>query len=192
VTARLFLVAHASTAAVRRTAFAADEPLDDHGQADAAALVGHLPRADVYAASPELRTRQTAEALRLDATVLPLLHDCDFGNWRGRTFEDVSASEPDAVAAWLRDPTAAPHGGESIADLVQRIGEWLAQENGHHRQSIVVTNPSIIRAAVVHAIGATPQSFWRIDIAPLSITRLSGTNGRWNLVSVGCHFSDRI
>jgi broad specificity phosphatase PhoE len=192
VTARLFLVAHASTSAVRKAAFAADEPLDDFGSAEAAALTGCLPHADVCATSPELRARQTAEALRLDAVVLPQLRDCDFGNWRGRTFEDVSASEPDAVAAWLRDPTAAPHGGESIACLTQRVAEWLAQENGHHRQSIVVTNPSIIRAAVVHAIEATPQSFWRIDIAPLSITRLSGTNGRWNLVSVGCHFSDRI
>jgi broad specificity phosphatase PhoE len=49
-----------------------------------------------------------------------------------------------------------------------------------------VTHASIIRAAVVHAIEAGPQSLWRIDIAPLSITRLSGTNGRWNLTSAGC------
>jgi broad specificity phosphatase PhoE len=50
----------------------------------------------------------------------------------------------------------------------------------------VITHAAVIRAAIVHAIEATPQSFWRIDVAPLSCTRLSGTNGRWNLVSTGC------
>jgi broad specificity phosphatase PhoE len=187
MTARLILIAHASTAAVRKAAFAADEPLDEFGKADAATLAGHLPRAEAFATSPELRTRQTAEALRLNAVVLPLLRDCDYGSWRGRTFDHTSESEPEAIAAWLRDPTAAPHGGESIASLMRRVAEWLAQENDQHRQSIVVTHASIIRAAVVHAMQANAQSFWRIDIAPLSITRLSGIHGRWNLVSLGCH-----
>ena len=49
----------------------------------------------------------------------------------------------------------------------------------------MVTHATIIRAAIVQAIGAPPQSFWRIDIAPLSITRLSGDDGRWNLSSSG-------
>jgi broad specificity phosphatase PhoE len=115
-----------------------------------------------------------------------MLHDCDYGTWTGRIFQDVCAQEPDAVAAWLRDPGAAPHGGESIAALMRRVEQWLAGEQAHHRQSIVVTHATIIRAAIVHAIEAAPQSFWRIDIAPLSITRLSGSNGRWNLTAAGC------
>ena len=111
----------------------------------------------------------------------PSLRDCDYGAWRGCTFDDVQAREPDAVAAWLHDPAAAPHGGELVLALMHRVATWLAAEHQHHRQSIVVTHAAIIRAAIVHAIDATPQSFWRIDIAPLSGTRLSGTQGRWNL-----------
>ena len=30
------------------------------------------------------------------------------------------------------------------------------------------------------------QSFRRVDIGPLTVTRLSGTDGRWNIVSSGC------
>jgi broad specificity phosphatase PhoE len=186
MTARLILICHASTDAVRKSAFPADEPLDDIGRARAAALAGHLPNADRCWTSPELRTRQTAEALQLSATVQPILCDCHYGNWRGRTFDDVCAREPDAAAAWLHDPAATPHGGESILSLMQRVAEWLGGEQGQHRQSIVVTHATIIRAAIVHAVEAAPQSFWRIDVAPLSITRLSGTNGRWNLASAGC------
>ena len=190
MTARLILICHASTDAVRQSAFPADEPLDDIGRRGAAAAAGSLPHADRIWASPELRTRQTAQELGLDAAVQPSLRDCDYGAWRGRTFDDVHAREPDAVAAWLHDPAAAPHGGESVLALVQRVAAWLAGEHGHHRQSIVVTHAPIIRAAIVHAIDATPQSFWRIDIAPLSGTRLSGTHGRWNLVSASCPLTD--
>jgi broad specificity phosphatase PhoE len=186
MTARLILLCHASTDAVRRSAFPADEDLDARGKADAAALAGHLPHADACWTSPERRARQTAEALALTAAVEPALRDCDYGFWSGRVFDDVNAREPQAAAAWLSDPAAAPHGGESILALMQRVATWLTEQQKHHRQLIVVTHASIIRAAIVRAIDAGPQSFWRIDIAPLSVTRLSGTDGRWNLVSCGC------
>ncbi len=186
MTARLILICHASTDAVRKFAFAADEPIDEHGRIDTAALAARLPHADRHWTSPELRTRQTAEALRLNANPQPLLRDCDYGSWSGRGFNDVYAREPEALAAWLGDLAATPHGGESILGLMQRVTNWLVGEQAHHQQSIVVTHATIIRAAIVYAIEAAPQSFWRIDIAPLSVTRLSGTNGRWNLVSAGC------
>jgi broad specificity phosphatase PhoE len=186
MTARLIFICHAPTNATHRAAFANDEPLSPRGRAEAAALAGGLPRADRCWTAPELRTRQTVEALGLNAEVQPLLRDCDYGSWRGRTFDDVQAREPDAVAAWLGDPAATPHGGESLLALLERVATWLAGELPHHRQSIVVTHATVIRAAVVHAIAAPPQSFWRIDVSPLSCTRLSGNAGRWNLVSTGC------
>jgi broad specificity phosphatase PhoE len=189
MTARLIFICHASTDAVRRSAFPADEPLDDIGKREATALAGSVPYADRIWSSPELRARQTAQVLGLNATVEPPLRDCDYGKWSGQSFDDVCAREPDAVATWLRDTTAAPHGGESLLALMQRVATWLAGELSQHRQSIVITHAAVIRAAIVHAIEATPQSFWRIDIAPLSCTRLSGNNGRWNLVAAGCSMS---
>jgi broad specificity phosphatase PhoE len=186
VTARLILIAHASTAALRGAFFPADEPLDGPGKTSAAALAGCLPNADRWLTSPELRTRQTATALGLSADIEPTLRDCDFGSWSGKSFKDVCAREPEAIAAWLRVPEAAPHGGESVLGLMQRVGAWLAGEQARRQRSIVVTHSAVIRAAIVQAIGAPPQSFWRIDIAPLSMTRLSGGDGRWNLSSSGC------
>ena len=186
VTARLILIAHASTAALRGSSFPADEPLDEHGKRSAAALAGRLPNADRRLTSPELRTRQTAEALGLNADVEPALRDCDYGSWSGRSFKEICAREPEAVAAWLRAPEAAPHGGESVLGLMQRVAGWMLREQACRHRSIVVTHATIVRAAIVQAIGAPPQSFWRIDIAPLSITRLSGDDTRWTLSSSGC------
>jgi broad specificity phosphatase PhoE len=186
MTARLVLVCHGSTDAVRKAAFADDEPLDRHGQAEAAALARHLPSAERCWASPELRTRQTAEALQLDASPIPTLRECDYGGWKGSTFEEILARDPQGVAAWLRDPAATPHGGESLLSLLRRTAQWLDAEKAADRRSILITHATIIRAAIVHAIEAAPQSFWRIDIAPLSVTRLSGRAGRWTLASAGC------
>jgi broad specificity phosphatase PhoE len=183
MTAVVTLICHASTVAVREAAFPADEPLDDRGRARAAKLAGDLPSANRWLTSPELRTRQTADALQLNAEVQPQLRDCDYGRWSGSTFDDVCAREPEAAAAWLSDPAAVPHGGESILSVMGRVAGWLAAEQTQHRRSIIVTHATIIRSAIVHAIAAPPQSFWRIDIAPLSITRLSGSNGRWNFVA---------
>ena len=93
MTARLILICHGSTDALRKAAFPADEPLDAQGRTRAAALAGALPSADRYLTSPELRTQQTAEALSLDASVEASLRDCDYGSWSGRAFDAVYARE---------------------------------------------------------------------------------------------------
>src|SRR5262249_55914726 len=115
-----------------------------------------------------------------------------YGSWSGRSFEDVCAREPNAVAVWLNDPAATPHGGESILRLMQRVADWLQGEQAHHRRSIVVTHPAVIRAVILCAIGAPAGCFWRIDLAPRSAAGLSGAAGRWTLSSAGCAGQDRL
>jgi broad specificity phosphatase PhoE len=85
----------------------------------------------------------------------------------------------------MRDPEAAPHGGESIVGLIRRVAAWLEAQNGMRGTTVAVTHASVIRAAIVHAIEANPRSFWRIDVAPLSVTALSGNGGRWTLSAIG-------
>ena len=186
MTARLTLICHASTESVRKAAFPTDEPLDRHGREDAARLAGRFPHPDRCWTSPELRTRQTADGLALSASALFELCDCDYGTWKGHTLEEISVRDPGAVDAWLRDPAAAPHGGESLLSLMERTRQWLECEKVMDRRSILVTHATVIRAAIIYAIEAPPKSFWRIDVAPLSVTQLSGGGGRWNVVSSGC------
>jgi broad specificity phosphatase PhoE len=185
MTARLTLICHGSTAAVRKAAFPKDEPLDHHGKAAAAKLAGLLPSVDQCWTAPELRARQTADALGLSATIQPVLRDCDYGRWAGKTFDEIAANEADAANCWLHDPAAAPHSGESILELMRRVADWLADESARHQRSVAVTHPAIVRAAIVVIMAAPAQSFWRVDVRPLSVTRLSGQGGRWNLSAVG-------
>lgn len=142
-------------------------------------------RHDVAVCSPARRCVQTAAALGLDSTVDIQLRDCDFGQWQGRLLDEVTAADPDGVESWLTDPAAAPHGGESIHDLLVRAGRWLHAHPSGPGTTIAVTHPAVVRAIVVAALMAGPAAFWRIDVAPLTQTTLSGGDTRWNVAILG-------
>ena len=185
MTMRLHLLCSASTASVSAVAFApADEPLDRRGAESLAGLAGHLSSCDSVLCSPSLCARQTAEGLGLTPTIEASLRDCDFGRWTGRALEDVQAHEPAAVADWLKDARAAPHGGESFADVTTRVGGWMDRMLTTSGSALAITHALVIRAAIAHALGAGPESFRHIDVAPLTRARLSGGGGRWTLGSL--------
>jgi broad specificity phosphatase PhoE len=185
VVARLDLMAHGASEATRAARFPDNEPLEASAAQALEALRGRLrPYARVLTA-PARAARETAAALGLNAEVEPALGDCDYGRWRGLASKDVAEREPDAFAAWLGDPAVAPHGGESFAAVIERIGAWLTQSLAREGATLAVTHASLVRAAIVNALGAGPSAFARIDVAPLSLARLSGREGRWNLVALG-------
>ncbi|AXG82556.1 histidine phosphatase family protein [Streptomyces paludis] len=175
-----------------------DDGLDATGLRQAEAVRETFPRATALYASPTRRCRRTAQALGLTTAPLAALAPCAMGRWQGRTLDEVAAAEPQSVAAWLSDPEAAPHGGESLSDFHTRVAHWLDTAGEAHsdgtteaagptmppatgRRLLVVAEPDFIRAATVHALGAPARTFWRIDVRPLSVTELSGRDGRWNL-----------
>lgn len=177
-TTRLFLLCHGPTKATRRAAFPLDEPVEPKGIGAAAALAAGLPSFARRFASPAISAQQTVAALGLTAEAVEALRDCGWGRWRGQTLDEVAATEPEAVTSWLADPEAAPHGGESVAALIRRVGGWM-DASGVPGRVLAVTHPAVIRAALVHALGAPAPCFWRIDIPPLSIVELGYDAQRW-------------
>ncbi len=118
---RLTLVSHGMTDAMADGRFPADEPLNELGRRQVQAIA-QFDSAASYFVAPELRTRQTAGLLGFDGAPEPLLADLDCGRWRGRALQTVDQAD---LAAWLSDPAGAPHGGESIAELIERASRWL-------------------------------------------------------------------
>jgi broad specificity phosphatase PhoE len=182
---RLLLVRHAPTRATRLTGFPVDEPLDARGLADAASLRGALPARFEALSSPALRCRETAAAAGVaDPVLVDALAECDFGAWAGRALADVHAEAPDDVAAWMTDPGACPHEGESLTAFAGRVGGWLDGEAAADGWAVAFTHGGVVKAALVHALGAALSAFWRIDVAPLSISELHAHDGRWTVARV--------
>ena len=178
---RLTWICHAATAATRLAAFPADEGIEDAGRTAARAVADRIGPFDEVRVAPERRTRQTAEALGLQALIDPDLCDCDYGRWSGRSLSAIDGDDHDAVATWLTDPRAAPHGGTSLAATIDRTAAWLDRHCRDRLRLAVVAHPAIIRAAIVHVLAAPAASFWRIDVPPLGVVRMSHDGQRWQL-----------
>ena len=80
------------------------------------------PTGETYFVSPLLRCVQTLHALYpdVDALELPGLAECDFGDWEGKTAEELK-DDPD-FADWVQSgQTGAPPNGESTKTFVARV-----------------------------------------------------------------------
>jgi broad specificity phosphatase PhoE len=181
MTSRVTLISPAITEALREARFDDGCSLDESGRRLAQAAAGSFPVVERVVCSPTVRCRETAAALGVHATDAVSLAALDAGRWRGSTLAGVSAEEPDALARWLSDPDAAPHGGESVRAVCDRVGAWLDTVAGEEGRTVAVAEPEIVRAAVVRALGAPESAFWRTDVPPLTAVELSGRAGRWNV-----------
>lgn len=180
LTTTLTLICAGATRMARIGGFAGrDEPLDAGGARDAA-CVGD-DRATLIGCSPALAARQTGLAMMSHVTVDPALSDIDYGQWTGWTFDAV---DPDALRDWIADPASGAPGGETMAQVQQRIGPWIDHVAAQAGQWCAITHPMVVRAALAHIFGVPPRALLTIDLAPLSRTRLSFNRG-WRVQGIG-------
>ncbi|MGW7587085.1 bifunctional RNase H/acid phosphatase [Kitasatospora sp. NPDC054768] len=156
-----------------------DPELSDKGRWQAERAAEALAaRGSVQAvvASPMRRTRQTAETvaarLGLEVRYEDGLREVDFGDWEGLTFAEVRERYPDDLTAWLGSAKARPTGsGESFTTLTHRAGvardKILARYAG--KTVLVVSHVSPIKTLVRLAIGAPPDSMYRMELSAASI-----------------------
>ncbi|GAA3388868.1 histidine phosphatase family protein [Streptomyces roseoviridis] len=177
---RLTLVC--APAAAERDVRFGEVPLDERALRQAGEMAAALPRASLHYSAPSERCEQTARALLWDVvTVEPALRDMDMGRCAGRTLGEVAEREGDGLAVWTTDPEAVPHGGESVSQVCERVAVWLDGLPADAGRVLAVAEQSVVRAAVVGALGMPQALFWRIDVPPLAAVHLRGRNGRWNL-----------
>ncbi|MFJ2820469.1 bifunctional RNase H/acid phosphatase [Streptomyces toxytricini] len=130
--------------------------------------------------SPLRRCRETAQTvadrLGLGVTVEEGLREVDFGAWEGLTFGEVQERHPDDLQAWLDSPEAAPTGGgESFAAATRRISaardRLLAAHRG--RTVLLVTHVTPVKILVRLALGAPPESLFRMELAAASLSAVA-------------------
>ena len=162
-------------------------PLNDHGRAQAraaAALVDRVGR-DLWGdieypsellASPMVRTQETAgivaERLGLPVRTDDRVKEADFGEWQGLTSEQIEERWPGTLEPWHTLATVRPPGGESIADVGERLrsvyDDLLAAGGG--RTVVVVSHAVAIRAALGLAMGAHPGTWSQLRVSPASVS----------------------
>ena len=160
-----------------------DPSLSDVGREQAERVAAALARRGTVQhilASPLARTRQTAGAvaarLGLEVTIEDGLTETDFGAWEGLTFGEVKECYPQDLDRWLADPEAEPTGGgESFAATATRIAatrdKLVAAYAG--RTVLLVTHVTPIKTLVRLALGAPPESLFRMELSAASLSAVA-------------------
>ncbi|ONK14730.1 bifunctional RNase H/acid phosphatase [Streptomyces sp. MP131-18] len=172
------------TAQKRFSGSGGDDPdLSPAGLAQAEAAAEALAAAggvEAVVSSPLTRCRTTAEvvAARLGLPVRyePGLSEADFGAWEGLTFAEVQQRHPDDLAAWLANPGAKPTGGgESFTAVARRVAlardKTIARNPG--RTVLAVTHVTPVKTLLRLALGAPPQSMFRMELGPAALSEVA-------------------
>ena len=134
-----------------------DPSLSETGRLQMLAI--KLTVAVVYT-SPLRRARQSAELLGAPILVLPELAEIDAGDWDGRTWAEIEASDPELAKRKVADWTGVtPPGGEEWHDFTRRVDVALELIRQGRFPAAVVGHLAV-NAWIMHRIqGGPPLSF---------------------------------
>ena len=116
---------------------------------EAARVVAALPAMERLVTSPLQRCMRLAERIGAARGLVPVVDDrireMDFGRWERVPWSAIDRTELDAWAADFFH--ARPHGGESVAMVLERVGAALADYRRSGVSHAVVTHGGVIKAA---------------------------------------------
>ncbi len=109
-----------------------------------------------------MRAFQTAQEIekkvKLPIYTHPALREINQGEWEGKFIKDVLAASGDEVRAVYQNPyTSRKPGGESIAEVAERMYAYLDHlAEKHHQQTIIVVSHGLAIATVLCRVRDLP------------------------------------
>jgi alpha-ribazole phosphatase len=157
-----------------------DLPADTSDGACYPALAEALPEGMVLITSHLRRTHDTAAAIAAAGRALPegivshAFAEQHFGEWQGQPRAEIRERHGADHGLWLAPAHVTPPGGESFADLVERVANAIDEFNRVFAGAdiLAVAHGGTIRAALGHALGLAPDRAIRFAIDNCSLTRL--------------------
>ncbi len=180
-------------AAARAAASASATPATSAAATPAArAAATPVARMDRLLASPLGRARETAEiigsVLGLETEIVPELREMSFGEFEGKTIDEMEALSPGFGRAWKENPAAVLFpGGESLADLEARCLQFvrrLESETGSGVGTVLVSHGQVARTILCWALGLEQNARNRFTVQCASISVIEADRGRARVISM--------
>lgn len=152
---------------------------------------------DAVVTSPRMQCSAFAEwfAQKHD---LPLVRDerlreIHFGEWEGRSPQQVLEQHPEQLAQWWANPAqVSPVGGESFGEFRARVLDaWAELPRAYRGERVLVaTHAGVIRLILAHVLQMPDERLLALNIEYGTLTRLRvlrDRGGEWaSLLSHGC------
>lgn len=181
----IYFVRHGETILTPSRKFSGTGTLDPEltadGLAQAELVAKEIAKLDIdlIIASPLKRTKQTADVISR-ATGVEVIFDeswyeLSFGEWDGRSIEEVRSESPDEYQAWINSSSYAPPGGESYDEAAIRVDDALEAIVASYpgKKVVVVSHNGVIKSAANLAIGGPSDGVFHMDASPCSISSIS-------------------
>jgi len=161
-----------------------DDPLSEAGWQQMRAAVGAHPEWRVVVASPLQRCAAFAAWLAghhgLPWEPEEGFREIGFGDWEGRTAQELMQSAPEALTAFWHDPAVnTPPGGEPLLEFTARVAAaWEALLARHAGQQVlVVAHGGVIRTILGHLLHMPLTHLFRLEVpfGAMSRVRVEGS-----------------
>ncbi len=221
MTLKLYFLRHGETTSSQTGSYCGDLDIDLTSAGlsmaeDFAKAYHDLPWAAVYC-SPLRRTRQTAKPLcdrlgldevnagsdfssrsNVDLQLRSGLKEIAYGQWEGKTPEEVNRDFHDDYVRWLADPGwNAPTGGEKGIDIARRASEVLEEiEQKYDRGNVLlITHKATIRIMLCSLLGIDLGRYRDrigMPVASVSIVEMAEHGPLIHVMGDRSHLSDEL
>jgi len=187
----LVLVRHGETEYNRADLFRGrlDLPLNERGVQQARAAAAYLSTLDfeAFCSSPLQRSVRTAEVIAEPhgGEVLPLEYfiDVDYGDWSGKSVDEIRDGWPREFAIWADDPERAVFpGGEAVREVRERLYEGLESLAQEYDGTVLLVGHKLInRIMICIVLGLPTAGIWRVEQSNAAINFISREERGWVL-----------
>ena len=116
--------------------------------------------------SPSLRAKQTAAFLtdNIKPQICIELSEIDYGAVEGKDFDWLCQRYPEILAAWGKGQDPAFPDGESQADVLARVKNFVSNNHFSGTNTLVVTHNVWLRCLIGHYLGIEIKDWYKINI----------------------------
>lgn len=172
MTTTLILIRHGETPYNRDKRYQGhkDTPLTRKGGRQTKEIASRLRNEplDAIYSSDLKRTRYTAEVINgyhsLKINILPQLREVDFGDWEGKTHDEIQREWKGLLNERNNKPSKIEiPGGESIKDLAKRVRTTVKKILSDHpdQRIAIITHGGPIRIILIDALGLGLNDWWK-------------------------------
>jgi alpha-ribazole phosphatase len=178
-TTTIDLIRHGEPVGGRKYRGQTDDPLSEKGWAQMWKTVGDFHDWEHIVSSPLARCKAFADALhekwQIPVSVEPRLKEVRFGEWEGKTPQELKLRDPDILRNFKLDPTAnRPEGAEPLHEFHARVAAaWDDTVSTHAGKHIlVVCHAGVIRMLLAKVLAIPIEKVYCIQVASAAATRI--------------------
>jgi len=160
MTTYIDIIRHGEPVGGRRyRGYSVDDPLTEKGWTQMRAAVPETPQWQHIVSSPLKRclefSQELANDLQISFSINDNMKEIGFGDWEGKTPEDILAEDSEALNHFYKDPVNhRPKGAEPLNSFSQRV--WAAYqsilEQHHGKHVLVVAHAGVARAITANIL----------------------------------------